>query len=70
MAYIRDATMCESFFAPLECELLDRSRFLTHADARAGIFDFIEGWDNQRRRHSSIDYHSPASFEWAHGKCS
>ena len=36
--------LCESFFATLECELLDRQRFRTQLDARLAIFDFIEGW--------------------------
>ena len=58
-----DNALCESFFATLECELLDRQRFATHADARAGIFDFIEGWYNPRRRHSALDYVSPAAYE-------
>ncbi len=39
-----DNAMCESFFATLECELLDRSTFRTHAEARRAIFEFIEGW--------------------------
>ncbi|OGL08292.1 MAG: transposase, partial [Candidatus Rokubacteria bacterium RIFCSPLOWO2_02_FULL_73_56] len=53
-----DNAMCESFFATLECELLDRQRFRTQADARLAIFDFIEGWYNPRRRHSALDYRS------------
>ena len=61
-----DNAMCESFFATLECELLDRQRFPTQADARLAIFDFIEGWYNPRRRHSALDYRSPLSFERAH----
>ena len=44
-----DNAMCESFFATLECELLDRDRFHTQADARLAVFDFIEGWYNPRR---------------------
>ena len=47
-----DNAMAESFFATLECELLDRTRLSTHAEARAAIFDFVEGWYNTRRRHS------------------
>jgi putative transposase len=39
-----DNALCESFFATLECELLDRQRFATPADARLAVFDFIEGW--------------------------
>src|SRR5271155_3441260 len=41
-----DNAMCESFFATLECELLDRCRFKTQVEARMAIFDFIEGWYN------------------------
>ena len=58
-----DNAMCESFFATLECELLDRSSFRTPADARRAIFDFIEGWYNTQRRHSSLAYESPMNFE-------
>jgi transposase InsO family protein len=40
----------ESFFATLECELLDRRRFKTQAEARIAVFEFIEGFYNPRRR--------------------
>ena len=62
-----DNAMCESFFATLECELLDRERFRTQADARRAIFDFIEGWYNPRRRHSALDYLSPMIYERSRG---
>ena len=39
-----DNAMCESFFATLECELLERRRFRSHAEARMAVFEFIEGW--------------------------
>lgn len=58
-----DNAMAESFFATLECELLDRRRFKTQVEARMAIFEFIEGWYNPRRRHSSLGYLSPAEFE-------
>ena len=58
-----DNAMCESFFATLECELLDRSRFETQPEAKMAIFDFIEGWYNPHRRHSSIGYLSPVNYE-------
>jgi len=58
-----DNAMCESFFATLECELLDRVTLRTPAEARPVVFDFIEGWYNPTRRHSSLDYVSPAAFE-------
>ena len=37
-----DNPMCESLFATLKCELLDRQRFPTQAAAKMGVFDFIE----------------------------
>jgi hypothetical protein len=58
--------MCESFFATLECELLDRCRFKTQAEARHATFAFIEGFYNPRRRHSSIGYLSPIDYERRH----
>jgi putative transposase len=58
-----DNALCESFCAPLECELLDRHRFRTQVEARLAVFDFIEGWYNPRRRHSALDYRSPMLFE-------
>ncbi len=61
-----DNALCESFFATLECELLDRQRFRTQVEARLAVFDFIEGWYNPRRRHSGLDYRSPLIFEQAH----
>ena len=54
-----DNAMAESFFATLECELLDRRRFKTQAEARMAVFEFIEGFYNPRRRHSSLGYLSP-----------
>jgi putative transposase len=58
-----DNALCESFFATLECELFERTRFAMPAKARLAVFDFIEGWYNPRRRHSALDYLSPIAFE-------
>ena len=58
-----DNAMCESFFATLECELLDRHRFRSQAEARMAVFEFIEGWYNPRRRHSALGYLSPVDYE-------
>lgn len=58
-----DNAMCESFFATLECELLARRNFRSHAEARMALFEFIEGWYNPHRRHSALDYESPANYE-------
>jgi putative transposase len=58
-----DNALAESFFATLECELIDRERFETHEIARTKIFDYLETWYNPRRRHSTIDYLSPMDNE-------
>jgi putative transposase len=58
-----DNAMCESFFATLECELLDRQSFRTRAEARREVFEFIEGWYNTHRRHSALQYESPIEYE-------
>jgi len=63
-----DNAMAESFFATLECELLDRTRFQTQAEARMAVFEWIEGWYNPQRRHSSIGYLSPNEFERRHAE--
>lgn len=58
-----DNAMAESFFASLECELLDRHHFRTHAEAKMAVFEYIEGFYNPHRLHSSLGYLSPINFE-------
>jgi putative transposase len=58
-----DNAMAESFFATLEKELLDRRRFKTQAEAKLAVFEWIEGWYNPHRRHSSLGRISPINFE-------
>jgi transposase InsO family protein len=58
-----DNAMCESFFATLECELIDRGSFRTRVEARREVFEFIEGWYNTHRRHSALEYLSPVEYE-------
>ena len=58
-----DNAMCESFFATLECELLDQKSLRSQVEARMAVFDFIEGWYNPHRRHSALGYQSPNAFE-------
>ena len=60
-----DNALCESFFATLECELLDRRSFRSREEAGRVVFEFIEGWYNPHRRHSSIGYASPVRYEMA-----
>ena len=61
-----DNAMCESFFATLECELLERCWFKTQTETRSAVFAFIEGFYNPLRRHSSIGYLSPIDYEHRH----
>ena len=61
-----DNAMAESFFASLECELIDRRNFKTKTEARLALFSWIEGWYNPRRRHSGLGQVSPANFERKH----
>lgn len=56
----RDA---ESFFASLECEMIDRRSFKTKTEARLTVFTWIEGKYNPRRRHPALGYRSPINFE-------
>ena len=66
-----DNAMAESFFATLECELLDRTHFhdprscrgQAHHQARGAVFEFIEGWYNPHRRHQSLGQQSPMAFQ-------
>jgi putative transposase len=61
-----DNAMAESFFASLECELIDRRVFKTKTEARLALFTWIEGWYNPCRRHSALGQRSPATFERIH----
>ncbi len=60
---LSDVRLAEAFFATLECELLDRRRFRSQAEARIAVFHFIEGFYNATRRHSALGYLSPAEYE-------
>lgn len=61
-----DNAMCESFFASLECELIERTTFETKSQAKMELFQYIEGFYNTRRSHSALGYLSPAEFERRH----
>jgi putative transposase len=58
-----DNALAESFFATLECELIDRRCWKNPAAAETALFRYIEGWYNPHRRHSSLGLISPAEFE-------
>ena len=62
-----DNAMAESFFATLECELLNIvPLFSDPQHAQREIFKYIEGFYNVKRRHSQLNQMSPANFESAH----
>jgi transposase InsO family protein len=58
-----DNAVAESFFATIKRELIDTRAWPTRAGLRAAVFDYIEGWYNTRRLHSSLGYMSPAMYE-------
>jgi len=57
-----NATM-ESFWSTLKLELVYRRHFATRAEATTAIFNYIEGFYNRARKHSSLGYQSPLDFE-------
>jgi putative transposase len=61
-----DNAVAESFFATLECELLDRYDWPTRQALRTAVFDFIEVFYNRQRRHSTLDYLTPVDYEHQH----
>lgn len=57
-----DNAAMESFFATLKAELPE-TVFASHAAARQAVFDYIERFYNRQRRHSTLNYQSPAEHE-------
>ena len=58
-----DNALMESFFGTMQLELLDRKTWDTRAELASAIFEWIEGWYNPQRRHTSIDDLSPIDYE-------
>jgi transposase InsO family protein len=58
-----DNAVAESFFATIKRELIDTRAWPTRAGLRRAVFDYIEGWYNVRRLHSTLGYCSPAEWE-------
>jgi transposase InsO family protein len=58
-----DNAPMESFWSSLKKELVYPEPFATIAEAQAKVFEYIEVFYNRERRHSSLDYRSPAEFE-------
>jgi putative transposase len=58
-----DNAAMESFWSTLKREEVDGQDYATHEQAKASIFEYIEVFYNRKRRHSSLGYQSPESFE-------
>ena len=58
-----DNAVAESFFSLLKTERIKRRIYKTRDEARADIFDYIEGFYNRQRRHGSNDGLSPEQYE-------
>jgi putative transposase len=61
-----DNAVAESFFATIKRELIDTRAWPTRRGLHRAVFDYIEGWYNVRRLHSSLDYNSPTEWEAIH----
>jgi putative transposase len=61
-----DNAPVESFFASLKRELVHHERYTTRAEAKASIFEYVEGFYKRVRLHSSLGYLSPEEFERSH----
>ncbi len=58
-----DNAVVESFFATLKKEEVHREDYLTHEQAKASLFYYIEIFYNRKRRHSALGYISPHEYE-------
>ena len=61
-----DNAVAESFFATIKRELIDTRAWPTRTGLRRAVFEYIEGWYNTRRLHSTLGYLSPAQYEAVH----
>ena len=58
-----DNAMMESFFSSFKTECVQQQVYPSRSEARLSIFEWIEVFYNRQRRHSSLAYLSPATFE-------
>jgi putative transposase len=61
-----DNAVAESFFATIKRELISTRAWRSVTELRRAVFNYIEGWYNTRRLHSSLSYLSPAQWEAVH----
>ena len=58
-----DNAVAESFFHTLKTELVYQQFYRTREEARRAIFEYVEGFYNRSRLHSTLDYRSPEEYE-------
>jgi transposase InsO family protein len=58
-----DNAVAESFFAMMKTELVYHEKYEGHQDTLHSVFEYIEAFYNRERRHSTLEYLSPAEFE-------
>ncbi len=58
-----DNAVAESFFKTIKVEMVYHHNFKTRYQAKIALFEYIEIWYNQKRRHSALGYLSPVEFE-------
>lgn len=58
-----DNAAMEAFWSTLKLERLYRRRLADQHEAHRAIFQYVEGFYNSRRLHSSLDYRTPLDFE-------
>ena len=63
-----DNAMMESFWARMQTELLDRSKWNTRLQLANEIFEYLEIFHNRMRRHSSLGVLTQIEFENANGE--
>ena len=61
-----DNAVAESFFSTLKLELVYENQWVTRSQARTAMFEYLEVFYNQQRRHSSLGYLSPVAYERCH----
>ena len=63
-----DNALMESFFGTVKEECIERKSYKTRAEARQDIFEYLEVFYNRKRKHSSLEYVSPFTYEQMGGE--
>ena len=62
-----DNAMIESFWGTIKEECLGKNVYQTRKDAKTAVFEYIEVFYNRKRKHSSLGYMSPDTYEKERG---